>query len=132
MIDVSNEIFNSVAKQLRSIYSGIQVKGEFVSSPSKFPTVTIDETRNVPSHLDSAPHNKYAAVTYRVQVFSNKETGKRAEARTIFGTVDSLLQSMGLFCQTYTTTPAIYNSEIYCITATYEGVVSADGVIYRG
>ena len=39
--------------------------------------------------------------------------------------------ALNLFTKGYTTTPAIYNSEIYCITATYEGVIGDDGVIYR-
>lgn len=131
MIDFSNEIFNAVAKHLRSLYKGIQVKGEYVSTPAKFPTVTIDEIGNIPTDLDSSTTNKYADVTYRVQVFSNKENGKRAEAREIYKAVDEKLMELGLFAKTFTTTPAIYNSEIYSITATYGGIISRDGVIYR-
>ena len=132
MIDYSNEIFNAVAKDLRFVYPGIQVVGEYVETPAKFPTVTLDEIQNVPSHLDSGVTNKFARVTYRVQVFSNAVSGKRARARKIYGTLDQILMSMGMFARTYTTTPAIYNSEVYCITATYEAVIGADGMIYRG
>ena len=130
MIDYSNEIFNAVAVNLRSLYSEIQVIGEYVDTPAKFPTVTIDEIRNVPVHLDSATVNKYAEVQYRVQVFCNG-AGKRGKARGIYNAVDEVLMGLGLFARTYTTTPAIYNSEIYSITATYEGVIGEDGVIYR-
>ena len=132
MIDVSNEIFDAVAKDLRSAYEEIKVVGEYVASPSLFPTVTIDEIQNVPTHLDSARRNKYALVTYRVQVFSNLKTGKRRQAREIYARLDDVLQELGLFAVTFTTTPTIYNSEIYCITATYEAVVDRNGVIYRG
>ena len=131
MIDFSNEIFDAVAKHLRSLYKGIQVKGEYVATPAKFPTVTIDEIGNVPINLDSATSTKYADVVYRVQVFSNKENGKRAEAREIYKAVDEKLMELGLFAKTFTTTPAIYNSEIYSITATYGGIIDRDGVIYR-
>jgi hypothetical protein len=132
MIDVSNEIFNAVATDLRSAYEGIKVVGEYVSSPTHFPTVTIDEIGNVPTHLDSASSNKYARVTYRVQVFSNLKSGKRRQAREIYAHLDGVLQGLGLFAATYTTTPAIYNSEVYCITATYEAVVDRNGAIFRG
>lgn len=132
MIDYSNEIFNAVATDLRSAFEGIKVIGEYVATPSEFPTVTIDEIQNYPVHLDSAVLNKYAAVSYRVQVFSNKKAGKRAEAREIYKRVDEKLQSMGLYAVSYSTTPAIYNSEIYCITATYGAVIDRDGMIYRG
>ena len=132
MIDFSNEIFSAVATDLRSVYKEIKVVGEYVSAPTSFPTVTIDETGNVPVHLDSTVNNKYARVTYRVQVFSNLKSGKRGQAREIYSRVDEKLQSMGLYAVTYTTTPAIYNSEVYCITATYEAVIDRNGVIYRG
>ena len=131
MIDYSNEIFNAVATDLRSTYEGIKVVGEYVSSPALFPTVTIDEISNVPTHLDSGELPKYAEVQYRVQIFCNG-TGKRAKARDIYGNVARKLSLLGLVGVTYTTTPAIYNSEIYCITGTFRGVLDRDGVIYRG
>ena len=131
IIDYSNEIFNAVATDLRSAYEGIKVVGEYVASPTAFPTVTIDEIQNVPTHLDSAVLPKYAEVLYRVQIFCNG-TGKRAKAREIYGVVAQRLSLLGLVSATYTTTPAIYNSEIYCITGTFRGVVDRNGVIYRG
>ena len=131
MIDFSNEIFNTVAMDLRSLYPGIRVVGEYVASPTEFPTVTLDETSNIPVNLDSAEQSKYARIQYRAQVFTNRDNGKRAQARQIYATMDAKMQSLGLFCKTYTTTPAVYNSEIYSITATYEGVIDRNGVIYR-
>ena len=131
MIDYSNEIFSAVATDLRSLYEGIKVVGEYVSSPTVFPTVTIDETQNIPTHLDSAGLPKYANVMYRVQVFCNG-VGKRAKAREIYGIVFERLSLMGLVGVTYTTTPTIYNSEVYCITGTFRGVLDRNGVIYRG
>lgn len=130
MIDYSNEIFNEVAGHLRSLYPGVQVIGEYVDTPAKFPTVTIDEISNTPVYLDTAAENKYARVVYRVQVFCNGD-GKRSAARQIYGSVDEALMLKNLFAKTYTTTPAIYNSDIYCITATHEGVIGEDGTIYR-
>ena len=131
MIDFSNEIFNAVATDLRSTYEGIKVVGEYVASPTVFPTVTIDETENIPTHLDSAEQPKYASVVYRVQIFCNG-AGKRAKAREIYGAVAKRLSSLGFVGVTYTTTPAIYNSEVYCITGTFRGVMDSAGVIYRG
>ena len=130
MIDYSNEIFNTAAKNLRSLYSDIKVVGEYVESPAQLPTVTLDEISNVPVHLDSAATNKYARVIYRSQIFCNG-VGKRQRAREIYDSLDRILMGVGLVAKTYSTTPAIYNSEIYCITATHEGVIGEDGVIYR-
>ena len=131
MIDYSNEIFSAVATDLRSAYKAIKVVGEYVASPTAFPTVTIDEIQNIPTHMDSSNQPKYAEVVYRIQVFCNG-SGKRAKAREIYGAVAKQLSIMGLVGVTYTTTPAIYNSEVYCVTGTFRGVIDRDGVIYRG
>jgi hypothetical protein len=131
VIDYSNEIFNDAATVLRSAVQGITVIGEYVSSPTSFPTVTIDEISNTPMHRDSAKTERYAAVKYRVQVFSNKSTGKRGEARSIFNVIDTRFTELGFERKTYTTTPDVYNSAVYQITATYEAVIDANGVVYK-
>ena len=131
MIDYSNEIFNDAATVLRNAVSGITVIGEYVSSPTSFPTVTIDEIDNRQFQRDSAKTEKFAAVRYRVQVFSNKSSGKRAEARSIFNVIDTRLAELGFTRKTYTTTPDVYNSSVYQITATFDAVIGADGVIYK-
>ena len=133
MIDKLNEIFTSVATSVRSKYTGTTVTGEYTRKPSKFPTVTLDETQNVVLNYleDSSNAENFAGVTYRLQVFSNKRTGKKAEAREIFATADAEMRRMGFRRVTYTTTPEIYDSTIYNITATYEAVVSAAGYVYK-
>ena len=132
MIDFNNEVFTNVATAVRNEHLGTTVTGEYTRSPSKFPTVTLDETQNVmvDNLEDSSNAEKFAGVTYRLQVFSNKQIGKKAEAREIFATADAEMRRMGFRRVTYTTTPEIYDSTIYCITATYEAVVSSAGYVY--
>ena len=133
MIDHCNEIFTTVAQAVRADHEGATVTGEYTRKPSKFPTVTLDETQNVTMDnlVDSTHIENYSGVTYRLQVFSNKKNGKKAQARAIFATADEALRGMGFRRVTYTTTPEIYDSTIYSITATYEGVVSALGYVYK-
>lgn len=133
MLDYMNEVFTAVAKAVREAHSGTTVSGEYTRTPSKFPTVTLDETQNVVVDYleDSSNEERFSGVTYRLQVFSNKQSGKKAEARAIFATADAEMRSLGFRRVTYTTTPEIYNSTIYSITATYEGVVSAYGYVYK-
>ena len=133
MIDYQNEIFTSVATSVREKHAGTTVIGEYVRSPSKFPTVTLDETENVtiPSLVDSSNKENYCGVTYRMQVFSNKTVGKKAETRDIFATADKVMLDLGFQRITYSTTPEIYDSTIYSITATYEAIVDSNGVVYK-
>ena len=133
MIDYLNEIFTAVAVPLRQAHEGITVSGEYTRMPSKFPTATLDEIANVTVDEleDSSVAEKYSSLTYRLQVFSNKQSGKQAEARAIFATADRVMRGLGFRRITYTTTPEIYESTIYSITATYEAIAGADGVIYK-
>ena len=133
MIDYQNEIFTAVARAVRSAHNDVTVTGEYTRAPSKFPTVTLDEVENVSvdALIDSSDEEKYAGLSYRLQVFSNKTGGKKAEARAIFATADSILLSLGFRRVTYTTIPEIYDSTIYSITATYEATVDVNGTIYK-
>lgn len=133
MIDFINEIFTAVATSVRAIHKGTTVSGEYIRTPSKFPTVTLDEIQNVMVDKleDSSNEEVFSGLTYRLQVFSNLESGKRAQARAIFATADGVMRDLGFRRITYTTTPEIYESTIYSITATYEAIVRADGTVYN-
>lgn len=124
MVDYSNQLFNYLAENYKGniIVQNIQI-------PSSFPTVTIDETSNIDVDLDS-DSAKYARVEYRVQVFTTGDS-KRTDARDIFSKIDTLLQKY-LRKISYTTTPEIYNSDVYCIEVTYRGVVDSNGTFYKG
>lgn len=133
MIDVFNEVFSNVAAEVRSAHEGTLVMGEHVRKPSQFPCLTMDETLNVTvgNLVDSSHKEDFAGVEYRLQVFSNKQGSKRAEARAIFATADARMRGMGFRRISYATTPEIYDSTIYSITAVYEGVVSTSGYLYK-
>ena len=133
MIDFENEIFTAVATAVRSAHSGTTIKSEYLRSPATFPTVTLSEIDNVnvDTLMDSSGTEKYAGLGYRLQVFSNAENGRKTEAKTIFKTADEILRAMGFRRRTYSTIPEIYNSTIYSITATYEGIADINGVIYK-
>lgn len=133
MIDFNNEIFTTVANAVRTTHTGTTVTGEYTRKHSQFPTVTLDETANVTIGRleDSSREEKFAGVTYRLQVSSNLRSGKKSEAREIFATADAEMRRMGFRRVAYTTTPEIYESTIYQITATYEAVLSAAGYVYK-
>ena len=133
MIDFENEIFTAVATAVRASHSGTSIKSEYVRSPASFPTVALREIDNVnvDALIDSSGAEKYAGLGYRLQVFSNKESGKKSEAKAIFITADEILCGMGYRRRSYSTTPEIYNSTIFSITATYEAIADINGVLYR-
>ena len=133
MIDFENEIFTAVATAVRTAHTGTTIKSEYVRSPASFPTVALSEIDNVniDALIDSSGAEKYAGLGYRLQVFSNKESGKKSEAKAIFKTADEIMCGMGFRRRSYSTTPEIYNSTIFSITATYEAIADINGVLYR-
>ena len=133
MNDFENEIFTAVATDLREKHEGVVVKGEYIRTPAEFPTVALSEVENitVDELMDSSGEEYYSGLGYRLQVFSNKVGGKKAEAKAIFKTADKKICGMGFRRKSYTTTPEIYNSTIFSITATYEAIIDVNGVIYK-
>lgn len=133
MIDYENEIFTAVATNVRINHTGAVIKGEYIRSPAEFPMVALSEIENVnvEALMDSSHKEKYAGLGYRLQVFSNNANGKKTEAKEIFKTADKVLCDMGFRRRTYSTTPEIYNSTIFSITATYEAIIDVNGVIYK-
>lgn len=134
MIDYTNDIFTELANAIWKAHGkDIDIKGEYMQTVSKFPTVTIDETLNTISNRDNG-NQRYANITYRVQVFTNGNNaslGRRGEARAIMKTVSDTMYSLNLMSTTYATIPNMYRSEIYEIQATFEGVIDTNGTIYR-
>lgn len=133
MNDFENEIFTDVATEVRSKHPGAVVKGEYVRSPAEFPMVAVSEFENVmvDELMDSSHKEEYSGLAYRLQVFSNKVGGKKAEAKAIFKTANRKICGMGFRRITYSTTPEIYDSTIYSITATYEAIVDERGYVYK-
>lgn len=133
MIDKCNEIFSTIADEVRKEHPGATVIGEYTRKPSQFPCITLDEIENVTVEelVDSSNEERYSGVTYRLQSFSNRIGQKKAEARKIFAAADKVMLAMGFRRITYTTTPEIYDSTIYSIQATYRAIIDANGVIYK-
>ena len=133
MINYANEVFTNVATAVRNNHAAATVVGEYTRKPSKFPAVTLDEISNVMVDRleDSFNEEKFAGVTYKLRVSSNRQNGKKEEARAIFATADAEMRRMGFRRVTYTTTPEIYKSTVYEITSTYEGVIDASGNVYK-
>ena len=132
MIDYFNSIYTAVAKELRKRVPGILVTSEIDDSTVKrLPCVQIEENNNLPAHIDSAGRSKYAAVSLRVRVYSNKNTGRIAEARFMVGIVDSVLEPLKIYRKSFAPLNGLYNNSVYRIDCSYGATIGEDGMIYR-
>lgn len=130
MIDIFDEVFMQTATALRNKFSKIRVTGEYAQTPVSYPAVALDEIDNIETEADSSDRERYNRVRYRVQVFSNKSSGKRAEARSIQKEIDLIFKSMGFKRTSYSPTPGIINNTVYCITTVFSAVVDENGYIH--
>ena len=133
MINVENEIFNIISKAIRTGYSGAYVAGEYVKSPSKFPCISIVEIDN--SAYDrtqtSGSLENHADITYEVNIYSNKTSGKKSECKEIASLIDNEFAALGFSRIMLQPIPNVDDATIYRILGRYRGVVSKDKQVFR-
>lgn len=133
MIDIESEVFNTVSEKVREQYPEIFMTGEYVKSPSSFPCVSLIETDNqiYRNTRTSGCIENHAQVVYEVNVYSNKQRGKKAECKEILGFIDKQLEALGFTRTLMTPVPNEVDATIYRMMARYRAIVSKENVIYR-
>ena len=133
MINVENEIFSIVAKAVRTVYPDIYISGEYVKSPPRFPCVSLVEMDNsayVQTQTDGSVEN-HAELMYELNVYSNKQSGKKSECKAIASLIDSKLAALNFSRIMLQPIPNMDDATIYRITGRYRAVASKDNVIFR-
>ena len=125
MIDVENDVFSTVANALRTAFPGISVYGEYVETPAAFPAVTILETDNrVLTRMRTVEIENAVSVMYEMNVYSNKVSGKKTEAKEITDAADEVFEFLG-FTRTFRQQiPNLRDATIYRIVCRYEAIVA--------
>lgn len=132
MIDIENQVFTAVATALRSAFPSITVESITNYSPSSFPFVSLEETDNysLDSTRDTASNNNHSVVAYEVNIYSNKTSTRKSEAKDILAVVDDTLIGLG-FTRTVKQPINLDDASKYRIFARYMAVVGEDETIYR-
>ena len=133
MINIESEVFEIVAKAIRFEYPDAYVVGEYVKSPSQFPCVSIVEIDNVAYDRtqSSLSIENHANITYEVNIYSNKSSGKKSECKAIASLIDNEFATLGFSRTMLQPIPNLDDATIYRMTGRYRGVVSKEKVIFR-
>lgn len=133
MINIENEIFKVISTAVRNAYPDSYVVGEYVKSPSQFPCVSIVEIDNVAydKTQSSGGVENHASVSYEVNIYSNKTSGKKSECKAIASLIDDEFATLGLSRTMLQPIPNVDDATIYRMTGRYKGVVSKEHIIYR-
>ena len=133
MIDCETDIFSIVSTALRAEFAGIFVSGEYVPTPPKFPAVSIVEADNrIATRYRTTEIENGAIVMYEVNVYSNKVSGKKAEAKAVDAVLDNEFRKLGFSRTMKNQVPNMNDATIYRIVCRYEGVIipNDDGKYY--
>lgn len=102
MIDKENEIYTIIATRLRQEFPSIFVTGEVNLNPTRYPCAFIEEADNssLTTSRDTGSNERHVVLMYEVNVFSNKQSGKKSEAKAIFAVIDDEFDKLGFTRQT--------------------------------
>lgn len=121
MIDQEAKVFQACADAFRAEYPNGFIAGEYVAQPPKFPAVSIVEMDNAVDQraLDNGNIENAVNVMYQVDVYSNLNTGKKAQTKAIIALIDEVL-AQHRFVRTFCNPIQNFNdATIYRMTARY-------------
>lgn len=133
MINVENEIFDTIARAVRKAYPSVFISGEYIRTPSKFPFVSIIEMSNTAYDRtqSSAGLENHTSLMYEVNVYSNKTSGKKSECKAIATLIDNEFATLGFSRTMLQPIPNMDDATIYRMTGRYTAVISKDKKLYR-
>lgn len=124
MIDIEKVVFTQIANAIEENYPNATVVSEHLGTVSSFPCVEIVEENNSTyvRSLDNDLTEHHANLLYSVNVYSNKVSGAKTEARNILEIVDRELQAMK-FIRSFMQPIPNADRSIYRLTARYTAIV---------
>lgn len=128
MIDIESELYTDLAQVLRAKWPQISVAGEYLLTPARFPHVSIVEVGNHESarHRDNSGAERLAVLTYQIDVYSNKGSGKKSECKAILAEADEMMRARNFRRESRVIAMNEENATVYRLTARYRG--ATDGV----
>ena len=133
MIDIENDIFNTVAAVVRAKYPDIYMVGEYVKTPPQFPCVSLVEMDNQSYQRteDSGSSENHVSVMYEVNIYSNKTVGKKSECKEIAAVIDEQMLALGFARTMLQPIPNGDDATIYRMVGRYSAIVSKNKAICR-
>lgn len=137
MIDIEDDIFDEVSEKVYSAFEkkcpDLLMVSEYVKSPSSFPFISLVEIDNATfRNTQSTDGNEnHVAVTYELNVYSNKTSGKKAECKALAGFIDEILLGMNFTRTMLEPVPNQDEATIYRMLGRYRAVISKNKTIYR-
>lgn len=126
MVNKRNEVFTRVKNSVIALYPSVDVSSEYIVTPKSLPHVSIEMTDNYsPRERETnSLVEKYSVMTFTVNVYSNKASGKMEECYSIMNAVDTAMRNMNARRLSLSPVPNLENASLGRLTARYQ--VEAD------
>ncbi len=132
MINISNDIFDTVAKRVTTQYPEAYCSAVYVPAPPRFPAVSVvEESNTVLQNMRTLKVENAVSVMYEVNVYSNAASMAKDEAEAVLAIVDETLSGIGFTRTMMNPIPNMADNSIYRVTARYEATVDSDLWIYQ-
>ena len=131
MIEIESKVYSPIAIALKEQYPDIYVTSEPAPTPSKALAVSIVQQDSFSSARmqDNTLTEKFATVMFQVDVYSNKQTGKKSQCKEVMNVIDKMLFEMNFMRLSLNPIP-MEDSGYYRLTARYRA--ESDGeTLYR-
>lgn len=133
MNDYEVDVFDMLYRLIVEEYPGAYVSSRHVSAPAAFPAVSIIETSSteLSSTADSSLEEKYTAVTYTVNVYSNEGDGGKEQCKSIASIVSSALRALNFVRTMCEPVDNAADPTIYRMTMRFTAAIAQDGTTFR-
>ena len=132
MIDIEADIFTAIENAVLTAHPNVYCTSEYVAVPPKLPCVSVVEADNrVLARMRTTNVENAASGMYEVNIYSNKASMKKSEAKAITSTLDSAFAEIGFTRTMRNQVPNFNDATIYRIVCRYEAVVDKDFWIYH-
>jgi len=128
MIDIENEVIDTIIKAIQTAHTTVKVYAENVERTNTLPCVTIEQIDNS-VYLDtmtSGNTENHALISFDINIYTNSAKGKKQEAKLIAKTIDTAMAGLGFIRTFGGIVPNVADINVYRLNMKYSAVVSQD------
>lgn len=132
--DYKSELFTEIYNAVTAEYPDAYVDTDISRKPPTFPVVNVlfSDSNVTRRFVNSSRKEKYRDIRLTVEVYSDLENGRQAQAGAIMAIVDNLMRTVGLvgYQMNPVNLTSSDNETIFRLLSRYEGTVDDKGIFY--
>jgi len=127
MIDLENDLYDYISRELLAVHPNLAVSDQYESTLAELPAVTITEADNrVVERMRTDNIENAVRVMYECNVYSNRAAGRKSQAKQIADTLDGIMLSIGFTRTVRTSVPNAPDTRMHRIVLRYEAQIGPD------